>query len=103
MRRRKNPLEPMSIDGVEYRCGNADFWPPLEIEHLADTAEELRYTVPDLVYQRIKTWEQVCGILEMWSDKCPTCPHVVVNGKPLRQPGTSSSGTIKNKRILRKG
>ena len=42
MRKRKNPMPPIEINGVEYGCGNADVWPPLEIEHLADTAEELR-------------------------------------------------------------
>ena len=102
MRKRKNPMPPIEIDGVEYGCGNADVWPPLEIEHLADTAEELRYTVPDLVYQRLKTWERACGILRMSEDKCPTCPFVMIDGEPATKAGMASASTIKNKRILRK-
>ena len=101
MRKRKNPMPPMHLDGVEYRCRNADFWPPPEMEHLADSAEQLRYTVPDVVYQRLKTWERVCGTLSMNKTKCLACPLLVVDGKPVTRFGSTSVNRIKNKRILR--
>jgi len=92
----------MIVGDTEYKCRNAMFWPPPEIEHLADSAEELRYTVPDVLYQRIKTWEQMCGIMEM-AEKCLSCPLVVVDGKPKTRAGSPTANTIKNKRVLRKG
>lgn len=103
MRKRRNHMPPMMDGGKKYECRNAMFWPPPEIEYLADTAEELRYSVPNVVYQRIKTWEKMCGIMGMQADKCPTCPLVIVDGKPATRTGSPSAKTIKNKRILRKG
>lgn len=101
MRKRRNPMPPLLEGDKKYECRNAMFWPPPEIEHLADSAEELRYTVPSVLYQRIKTWEQMCGLLKMQADKCRTCPLVVVDGKPLTKVGSPTANTIKNKRILR--
>lgn len=101
MKKRKKEMPPIEVDGVEYRCGNAHFWPPPEIEYLADSAEELRYTVPDVVYQRIKTWEQVCGQLSMSPSKCPGCKLVVVDGVPTAKVGTGLGDKVMNKRVFR--
>ena len=98
MRRRKTPMSPIEVGNKELECRNAAFWPPLEIEHLADSSEELRFRVPDVVYQRIKTWEQVCGLLQMNPDKCLTCPYVVIDGVAAQEPGTRNARTIVTKR-----
>ena len=99
MRKRRNPMPSIEDGGSALQCGNADFWPPPEIEFLADSAEDLRYTVPDVVYQRIKTWEQVCGLLKMDASKCAGCPWVVIDGKPATA-GRTGRG-IFNKRVIR--
>lgn len=81
----------MTCEGVEYQCSNRDLWPPAEViaykSELIDplppgvpVAEGFRGVLPDVTYQRIRTWEQVCGLLEMSEDKCPTCPHVEHEG-----------------------
>lgn len=99
MRKRRKPMPPIESDGKTLRCGNAMFWPPPEIEHLGDTAEELRYSIPDVTYQRIKTWEQMCGLKTMAPSKCLGCKLVVIDGKPNTQARTGKG--IMNKRIMR--
>ena len=100
MKRRRKQMPPIEIEGVEHRCGNACFWPPLEIECLGGSAEDLRYAVPDVVYQRLKTWERVCGLMEMSPSKCPSCPLLVVGGKPVKEPGTGKARQIINRRTI---
>jgi len=90
----RKPTPPLEVAGKVYRCAHAAIWPPMEITVYQASAEELRYTVEDVVYQRLRTWEQVCGLREMDPAKCTRCPHVIVNGKPLRQPGTGVSRRI---------
>ena len=97
MKKRKKPMPPIESDGQTLQCANAQFWPPLEIEHLADTAEELRYTVPDVVYQRIKTWEQACGLKAMDASKCLGCKWVIIDGTPATAPRNGKG--IMNKRV----
>lgn len=80
MKKRLKPMAPMTYEGSEMRCAHAQFWPPIEVEVYKKSAEELRYDVEDLTYQRIKTWEHVCGLLAMSPDKCPECPHVRRDG-----------------------
>ena len=94
-------MPPIEAGGRVIQCSNAHFWPPPEMEYLADSAEQLRYTVPDVVYQRLQTWEQVCGTLSMNKNKCLACPLLVVDGKPMTRFGSTSVNRIKNKRILR--
>lgn len=79
-KKRRKHMAPLTYGGSELRCANAQFWPPIEVDVYQKSAEELRHDVPDLTYQRIKTWEQVCGIMTMSPDKCPTCPHAIVDG-----------------------
>ena len=100
MRKRRKPMKPIQDDeGKQLVCSNADFWPPPEIEYLADTAEELRYSVPDVVYQRLKTWEQVCGLKVMDASKCSGCNLAIIDGKPVTE-GRTGKG-IMNKRKIR--
>lgn len=100
MRKRRNPMPSIEVDGATLQCANAHFWPPPEIEFLADSAEELRYTVPDVVYQRLKTWEQACGLKAMDASKCSGCKWVVIDGKPATAARTGRG--IFNKRVIRK-
>ena len=90
---RRRPLEPVHNEGDVYECAHKAIWPPIEViayqEELIDPlppgvpiAEAFRGVLSDLVYQRVRTWEQVCGLREMSADKCLSCPHVVKNEGP---------------------
>ena len=94
-------MQPLEVRSIEYQCSNAHVWPPLEIEVYGGAAQGLRYVVDDLVYQRVKTWEQVCGLMMMSENKCPTCPFVIIDGKPLREPGTVNAKRIHTKRSIK--
>ncbi len=108
---RRKPLEPVRSEGDTYECAHKAIWPPIEViayqAELIDPlppgvpiAEAFRGVLSDLVYQRVRTWEQVCGLREMSADKCLSCPHVVKNGK-APEVGTGMSHTIYNKRAIR--
>lgn len=97
----RKPLPSIEVAGKDHACAHAAIWPPLEITVYQATAEELRYTVEDVVYQRLRTWEQVCGLLEMDAAKCVQCPHVIVDGQPLREPGTGKARMIRTARSIR--
>lgn len=100
MKKRRKPMQPVEEDGITHRCSNADFFPPPEAQYLSQVPEDLRYSVPDLVYQRLKTWQQVCGLLEMDLDKCVKCPHLLV-GDQVRSVGTGKTRSIHTKRKRR--
>ena len=93
-------MPPIEVDGRVIQCSNAHFWPPPEMEYLADSAEQLRYTVPDVVYQRLKTWEQACGLKAMDEQKCSGCKWAIIDGKPASVQRVGKG--IINKRVLRK-
>jgi len=79
----KRSMCPLEVDGKEYRCANEAIWPPIEIEVYGPTAEHVRYIVSDVKYQRIKTWEKLCGLRQMEATKCLKCPLVTHEGEPL--------------------
>lgn len=97
----RKPLPSIEVGGKEHTCSHAAIWPPMEVTVYQATAEELRYTVEDVVYQRLRTWEQVCGLREMDPTKCTRCPHVIVNGKPLRPAGTGVARRIDSPAMMR--
>ena len=105
MKRRRNQHPPLVVGDDQYECGNKAVWPPAEIAAYWDdliaplpagvpVAEAFRGVLSDLTYQRIKTWEQVCGLREMCAQKCPTCPASVKNGVSASVPGTGLTHTI---------
>ena len=73
----------------------------MEVVAYEASPEELRYVFPGVVYRRLKTWEQVCGLMEMEADKCSQCPHVIVDGKAVREPGTGKARMIRTPRNIR--
>ena len=79
----KRIMAPLDVGGKEYRCANETIWPPLEIEVYGPTSEHVRFIVPDVKYQRIKTWEQLCGLQKMKASKCLECPLATHEGKPV--------------------
>lgn len=101
MKKRAKPMLPLQVDGVEYKCSCADYWPPIEVEVYGGSAQDLRHTVPDLVYQRIRTWEGACGLFSMSAEKCPQCPYVQVNGEPPRAFASPSVKIVKNDAVIR--
>ena len=106
---RRKPLEPLQADGAVYECAHKDRWPPIEvIAYLIDplppgvpVAEAFRGVLSDVVYQRIRTWEQVCGQREMSVEACVSCPHVLKNGQEATVAGTGLTHTIHNRRTMR--
>ena len=67
-----------------YTCSLGKLWPPLEIVYYG-TLEEAAPYVKNTTYQRLNVWAQVCGLKTMQEDKCPTCPHVLCDGKPKKK------------------
>jgi hypothetical protein len=102
-KRRKEVMGSFQHDGAGHTCSQAPFWPPVEIEAYGETsAQALRYVVSDLIFQRIRTWEQVCGLMEMNPNKCLTCPYVLRDGKRLKPVGTGLGKHIHTRRSIKK-
>lgn len=86
-------LSPIKVtvagEEVEISCRHATVWPPgwsrLGVSATALRAEG-RFTAQQ--YERAKTWERVCGLPRMNSEKCPTCPHALGPDKEPIVPGT---------------
>ncbi len=74
-------LSPIDVGGKEIRCQHADVWPP-GWARLGKTALELRVYFTTEEFERAKTWEKVCGLLQMDEGKCPTCPYAVLPDAP---------------------
>ncbi|MBQ73361.1 MAG: hypothetical protein CMJ67_10700 [Planctomycetaceae bacterium] len=102
---RRKPLEPLQVDGVVYECSHKRIWPPIEViayqTDLIDPlppgvpiAEAFRGVLSDVVHQRIRTWEQVCGQREMSLQKCPGCRFSLKDGTPTTVVGTGLTHTI---------
>ena len=109
---RRKSLTSVQSDGSVYECAHGDHWPPIEViayqTDLIDPlppgvpiAEAFRGVLSDVVYQRIRTWEQVCGLREMSVDKCVSCPHAIKDGQKVTGVGTGLTHTIHNKRTMR--
>tara|TARA_R110000824_G_scaffold23518_5_gene84247 strand:- start:475 stop:693 length:219 start_codon:yes stop_codon:yes gene_type:complete len=54
------------------------------------TAVDARDHVDEAEYERLRTWERVCGLREMDAAKCASCPYVNIDGKLAVQPGTKT-------------
>lgn len=78
-------LQPLTVGSTTYTCKNAAVWPPFRGIKLRESIEEQRAfgLIEDAEYEQLKTWQRVCGLAEMSEAKCPTCPYVLVNGKPV--------------------
>lgn len=103
--RKREPLAAIEVEGDTWECAHKDKWPPIEViayqVDLIDPlppdvpiAEAFRGVLPDVVYQRIRTWEQVCGLRAMCPQKCPSCRFSVKNGVPTSVVGTGLTHTI---------
>lgn len=75
-------MKPLTLeDGSTLRCFHAKVWPPPHLHLIPKVlgldTEYLRNRVPNEVYLRVKTWEGVCGLTTMNTEKCSSCPHVL--------------------------
>lgn len=68
---------------ITLNCQHQDIWPPINAK-LGITFEEQRDTelITPNKYEKLKTWERLCGILTMNED-CRNCQFAMVNGKHL--------------------
>lgn len=78
----KRMLKPIEIkvnnETRTVRCRHAADWPPTFVQ-LGMSSEALRSQglITDLQYEQAKTWERVCGLMEMSTEKCPSCPFAM--------------------------
>ena len=102
-KRRKEIMGSFQHDGAEHTCSQASYWPPVEVEaYDGASAQELRYEVTDLIYQRIRTWERVCGLMKMDASKCLSCPNVLIDGERKTPVGTGLGKHIHTSRSIKK-
>ena len=76
----RHNFKPVEEEGEVYTCQNAQHWPPIHIV-VHGTAEDVRENESNHIFQKVRVWEQVCGLLEMDMSKCRTCPYLMRNGR----------------------
>lgn len=79
-------FKPIQEEDTTYSCKNKN-WPPVHVKVYGTDLEEIRQEVTNQEYHKLKTWERVCGLLEMELEKCKSCPYVLVNGVSSVEPG----------------
>lgn len=84
MARRKNLVGDLEIEGKKFTCSRWQVWPPKEA-FLFDgrSSAEIRGEATIDQYNRLNGWEITCGLMKMEEGKCPSCPYVLVDGKPM--------------------
>ena len=80
-------MNTMTVRDETWECRLANLWPPAAAR-LEETPEELRDAkeLDEDKYQRLKTWERLCGQLEMKWEVCCACERLLVNGQPREEP-----------------
>lgn len=75
-------LAPIEVGNTVYHCRHEMMWPPF-VMTLGLTAAELRSRgdVTEEQYNKLRTWENVCGLQKMSAEKCPLCPYALKDGK----------------------
>jgi hypothetical protein len=73
-------LKPFTKDGVEHQCRFKKVFPPPQAEfpdEFGGTIEEQRMggLLEPGTYQKILTWQRVCGLVEMKEEKCLACAN----------------------------
>ena len=86
---RYHKMEPTTVvtEGQEFEihCRHEDTWPPIhaktneDFDRLRDTKQ-----VTEVVYQQLKVWERICGLLKMDPDKCVSCPNAMTPNRKGR-------------------
>lgn len=87
MRRRRMEPTKVETEGREFtiRCRHEDTWPPIYARMGEDfDALRDRRQIDETVYQQLKVWERICGILEMDPNKCVSCPNAMTPNKQGR-------------------
>jgi len=87
MTRRKMDPTTVETEGQEFEihCRHEDTWPPMHAK-LGSDFDLLRETkqVTEVVYQQLKVWERICGLLKMDPDKCVACPNAMTPNRKGR-------------------
>lgn len=93
MARKKNLVGELEIEGKKLTCSRWQVWPPKEaflFEGRSSAEARAEMTIDQ--YNRLNGWENTCGLMTMAGEKCPSCPYVLVDGKPL-SPGIPNRAT----------
>ena len=82
----RSRMEAINVEtgGREFtiRCRHEHTWPPIYAQMGEDfDALRDRKQIDETVYQQLKVWERVCGLLKMDPDKCVTCPNAMTPNK----------------------
>ena len=75
------PLKPLVLpEGAgTLHCRHRARWPPGHAR-MGEPFLLLRASgqIDENKFQQLQVWERVCGLLSMKAEKCPTCPHALV-------------------------
>jgi hypothetical protein len=87
MKRRRMEPTTVETEGREFEihCRHEDTWPPTYAK-MGEDFDQLRDTkrINEVVYQQLKVWERMCGLLKMDPDKCVSCPNAMTPNKKGR-------------------
>lgn len=79
-------MKPLRDGDDTLSCRHASTWPPAPAYTGANPLE-VRAERGDDAMTRYVTWQRECGLLRMNPSKCRACPHVVVDGVPVKPTG----------------
>lgn len=66
---------------ITLRCKHEKDWPPVHVRLGQDIEDQRAMNLIDEhKYEQIKTWQRVCGLMEM-GDKCQSCPYCFQENK----------------------
>lgn len=85
----KSRIGSLEEGGEILTCKQENVWPPTEVRAYG-SVQRARKKVSEQRYEQIRTWERVCGLERMDRSKCLTCPNLVIDGKPVSEPGVKT-------------
>lgn len=94
----KKPMKPLILkteDGpTTLVCKHQAVWPPIHA-FLGESFEALHAArdIDDRKLQQLQVWERTCGLRAMSADKCPTCPHAMVDENGVLVPYVNQTGS----------
>ena len=95
--KRMKPLE----DRPDLTCCQGDVWPPIHAKVYGPDPENSRGIVSNEDYERLRYWHRACGLFQIQEGKCLKCPHVVVNGRKIREANPKVKASPSNRNVMK--